>query len=110
MNGDHAVLIASLFTGLVAAALAGPQLVLEDGDPTTAPADTAPPVQEVQDVAQMRERVTATQAKMNALEHYLADQLAVKEGKAPKGWVQPDFSEYEKPGAPSSFIPPSPPK
>lgn len=94
----------SLFGGLIAAATAGgPQTVAEDT--ATEVADTAPPPPEVADIAELRAQVSASQAKMDAFEHYLADQLAVKQGKAPKGWVQPDLSEYEKPGAPVSFIP-----
>ena len=43
--------------------------------------------------------------KLTILEHYLSDQKAVAEGRAPKGWVQPAYEEYAKPGAPASFLP-----
>ena len=97
----------SIFGGLVAAASAGgPQTVADDTTEATDTAPTpAPAPPEVADVAELRAKVAAAQAKMDAFEHYLADQLAAKEGKAPKGWVQPDLSEYEKPGAPATFIP-----
>lgn len=72
-------------------------------DPT--PPDPPVPVQEVRQIAQ---QVDAAQARMYALEHFLTDQLAVKEGRAPKGWKQPDLEEYCKPGAPDSFLPPPP--
>ena len=77
------------------------------GDP--APVDTAQQV--AVQVDEVAERVDDLGSKLSAIERYLADEILVKEGKAPKDWVQPPIEDYMKPGAPVSMIPvpPKPP-
>ena len=71
--------------------------------PATPPTFTASAVQKnVRDFSNVEEQI---RARLLALEHYLADQQAVREGRAPKGWVLPAYEEYAKPGAPASFLP-----
>lgn len=43
--------------------------------------------------------------RLAAVEHFLRDQRLVKDGLAPKGWVQPPLASYLAPDAPSSFVP-----
>jgi hypothetical protein len=67
------------------------------------------PTQTVQQVAQdvhaLTQQMAVQQERTDAIERYLADAVAVKEGRAPKGWVQPSLDMYAKPDAPDSFIP-----
>jgi hypothetical protein len=72
-----------------------------------APAVTAPTaVKEiVEDMRDVSEHAQQQDERVDAIENFLADSLAVKQGKAPKGWVQPPFADYTKPDAPDSFIP-----
>lgn len=64
--------------------------------------DPPPVVQEMHDVVVEAQKLSD---RSDAIEHYLSDQLAVKDGKAPKGWVQPPLEDYMAPGAPASFLP-----
>jgi hypothetical protein len=70
---------------------------------TAAPASTAQQV--VQQIVDVQQQMDAQADRLTAIERYLADQILVKEGKAPKGWVQPPIEDYMKPGAPVSLIP-----
>ena len=59
---------------------------------------------------QQQVRVMAVQAqeqteRVDAFSNFLADLVAVKEGRAPKGWTQPTLAAYQAPGAPASFLP-----
>ena len=69
--------------------------------------DPAPPV----DLAALVDTAQQQVDRLTAIERFLADEILVKEGKAPKGWVQPPIEDYMKPGAPVSMIPvpPKPP-
>ena len=61
-----------------------------------------PPAPEVQEAVQ---QVQDLNVRASAIAHYLADLQAAQQGLVPKGWVQPSYDEYLKPGAPPSFLP-----
>ena len=73
------------------------------GDSVAQPVDTADPVQ--QQVVAVQQAIDVQVDRLIVIERFLSDQALVKEGKAPKGWVQPPFDDYMKPGAPVSTIP-----
>lgn len=80
----------------------------KDGD--APPPSAAVPVEPPVIATEIREMVQAANAesdRLDALEHFLADRLAVEQGKAPRGWVQPPIEAYMAPGAPQSFLPSS---
>lgn len=77
-------------------------------DATSTP-DTAQQVVQ-QQVTEVQQQMEVQADRLTAIERFLADQLLMKEGKAPKGWIQPPIDDYMKPGAPVSMIPaPLPP-
>ena len=88
-------------------AVSAPFDVPSDDDPKNRDTELAEVAEDVKDLV-----VTQQQqfSQLEAMAHYLEDQKAVTEGRAPKGWVQPAYEEYAKPGAPVSFLPPPPPK
>ena len=74
--------------------------------------DPAAPVDAAQQqVVCIQEQLNEQVDRLTAIERFLADDILVKEGKAPKGWVQPPIDDYMKPGTPVSMIPvpPKPP-
>lgn len=75
----------------------------EAKDTAETTSDTAVQVQ--QQVQEVQEQLVQQVDRLTAIERYLADQVRVKEGKAPKGWVQPPLDAYLKPGAPESLVP-----
>ena len=86
-------------------------------DPVTLPVtvtddeDDTDPNEVQQQVQTMNQQAQQQGSQLDAIERYLSDRAAAREGRAPKGWVQPDFSEYAKPDAPQTFLPapPAPP-
>lgn len=86
----------------IAAQAAPPVPVAED---SAGPGDTEEPQEVLEDVKVIAAQSTAQENRATCIERFLMDQVAVKQGKAPKGWVQPPFEDYCKPGAPATFIP-----
>lgn len=73
---------------------------------TAAPAaDTSQAQQVQQQIADVQQQMDEQADRLTAIERFLADQQRVRDGKAPKGWVQPPIEDYMKPGAPASLIP-----
>lgn len=87
----------------VISAQAAPPAVSEDS--SAVQEDTSENVEVLEDIKAAAAQSTAQENRATCIERFLMDQLAMKEGKTPKGWVQPPFEEYCKPGAPITFIP-----
>jgi hypothetical protein len=67
--------------------------------------DDPPVVVVAQEIQDVHVQVEAQDDKLDGIAHYLADREAVKTGRAPKDWVQPELEKYLEPGAPTSFLP-----
>ena len=67
------------------------------------PVDTAVQVQA--QISSVNVQVDAQLDRMAGIEHFLADEARVKDGLAPRGWVQPALDAYLVPGVPESLIP-----
>lgn len=66
---------------------------VDAAEPTVDP-DPVPEV--AQDVSDAREQVEDIQIHLTAVERFLADKVALQEGRKPKGWILPPLSSYER--------------
>lgn len=63
---------------------------------STEPVDTTASESAADEVREVREQVQESRARLDAVEWYLADKVAVKEGRMPAGLKQPDLVTYQQ--------------
>ena len=83
--------------------------IVSDDQQDTARAEPAappePPVVLATQVQALTAQADRQVDKLDAIERFLRDQQAVREGRCPKGWTQPPMSAYLDGSAPALAVP-----